>query len=122
MDVEEEDQAEDQAQDQAEGQAQDQAEGQVEDQAQDQAEGQHPKIIWLNTTDFTHFFIINFQEKEKSAKNVSNKEHKWEANFVNMTQNRYNKYVEKKEVIQKSVKKTTKKQKIDADKQYMKPV
>ena len=45
VDVEEEDQAEDQAQDQAEGQAQDQAEGQVEDQAQDQAEGQHPKII-----------------------------------------------------------------------------
>ena len=39
-----------------------------------------------------------------------------------MTQNRYNKYVEKKEVIQKSVKKITKKQKIDADKRYMKPV
>ena len=76
----------------------------------------------MNTTDFTHFFIINFQEKGKSAKNVSNKEHKWEANFVNMTQNRYNKYVEKKEVIQKSVKKITKKQKIDADKRYMKPV
>ena len=69
-----------------------------------------------------NFFIINFQEKGKNVKIVLNKEHKWEANFAYMILKKYSNYVVSKKVIKKNVKKITKKQKIDADKQYMKPV